>query len=194
MAQDLEGQQVLFGLFFKAPLSQESDASAFLQRLVERLGGRVNFNITVVDCRVYRHFPGYEPGELVPVHKGIMIVNCMTPSEETEGSFNRWYADEHIPMLSAVPGWLSSTRYMLVDSIYVSVKTGQSDKSTPKYLALHEWVDEAIFEKVEYRSAVDTPWRTEVIAAVQERQRFVLGYGGLLDDLVRSVPDDKQQN
>lgn len=193
MAQDLEGQQVLFGFFFRAPLSQESDASAFLQCLVERLGGSVSLDISTVDCRVYRQLPGYESGELVPVHKGIIIVNCMTPSEETEGSFNRWYADEHIPMLSAVPGWLSSTRYILIDSTYVSVKTKQEDKSTPKYLALHEWVDEGIFEKVEYRSAVDTPWRTEVIAAVQERQRFLLKYGGILDDLVRIGFDDKRQ-
>lgn len=157
------------------------------------LGGNANPGVSSADCRVYRRLPGHEPRELGQVHKGIIVVNCMTPSAEAETSFNKWYSEEHIPMLSAVPGWLSSTRYILIDSRHISVEPGKGGESVPKYLALHEWVDEDVFERMEYKSAVNTPWRTEVISSVQEKQRFVLGYSGVLDDLARNGFNNKQQ-
>jgi hypothetical protein len=59
---------------------------------------------------------------------------------------------------------------------------GALGDTVPKYLAIHEWIDDGIFQTKEYKAAVDTPWRKEVIAGVRAGERFVMKYIGTLEE------------
>lgn len=100
-----------------------------------------------------------------------MVINAMTPSPESEEQFNTWYAEEHVPMLQKVPGWVDSKRFKLVKA---------SGHPPPKYLALHAWRSVDSFGSEEFKSATNTPWRTRIIDAVIQKERELLRYEGRL--------------
>lgn len=84
----------------------------------------------------------------------LLAVTMTVRPGEPEDDFNRWYADEHIPMLSRIPGWRRSRR--LVTSVI--------DAQAPKeYIALHEFAAVNGFDGPEHKAAVSTPWRTRVM-------------------------------
>src|ERR1700722_18908246 len=58
-----------------------------------------------------------------------------------EDEFNRWYNEEHIGRLLAVPGFLSAGRY-------VALKGG------PKYLAIYELEDHNVLRSAAYLGTV----------------------------------------
>ncbi|KAM5543029.1 hypothetical protein V8D89_003413 [Ganoderma adspersum] len=96
---------------------------------------------------------------------------------EVEDDLNRWYRDEHIPLLAKVPGWRRSRRYVLRD-IGPASGTGagalEEKGRPPKYLAVHEWESLASFETEEFRHATSTPWRMRLFegAEVWDRRLF----------------------
>ncbi|KAJ6631404.1 hypothetical protein B0H10DRAFT_1978572 [Mycena sp. CBHHK59/15] len=103
-----------------------------------------------------------------------MVFNGMTPNDSAEETFNAWYAEEHIPMLSAVPGWQSSTRFRLMSA----------SLSSSRYLALHTWENLAAFESPEFKAATNTPWRTRVVVEqVNQKERYLLEYRGITGEL-----------
>ncbi|KAJ7721465.1 hypothetical protein B0H16DRAFT_1228576, partial [Mycena metata] len=108
-----------------------------------------------VDIRTYETIP---PRIQISVptspEKHFMVLNGMTPNESAEQTFNDWYTEEHIPMLSAVPGWRSSRRFRLLSA---------SSTDPPRYLALHEWENCDAFGTPEFKTATNTPWRTRVV-------------------------------
>ncbi|KAF5355132.1 hypothetical protein D9756_005565 [Leucocoprinus leucothites] len=176
----------LLGIFFQVALPEAVGVEKLLSGL-SQLPADVSGDpgtIASIDCRVYRPYNQLKPEVYVPTGEGTLVLNCMTPSAESEETFNRWYAEEHIPMLRAVPGWRSSTRYILVNSKCSVSYSAAKPVGVPKYFALHEWVGDKVFQTTEYKAAVDTPWRTEVMAGVQEKQRFVLQYIGKLREEV----------
>jgi len=118
-----------------------------------------------LECRLYSTQDPIVPSGFIELPASHILVSvAMSPNASSEKAFNDWYKEEHIPMLSRVPGWLASRRFNLISST----------AKTPKYLALHAWVSMSVFERSEYEAAVDTPWRTEIIDQVIERERFVL--------------------
>ncbi len=60
---------------------------------------------------------------------------------EFEAEFNRWYDEEHIARLLAVPGFLSAGRYAAV-------------KGAPKYLAMYELEDHNMLRSTFYLDTV----------------------------------------
>ncbi|PPQ67948.1 hypothetical protein CVT26_005828 [Gymnopilus dilepis] len=91
----------------------------------------------------------------------ILVSVGMTPSSENEADFNKWYNDEHIPMLSRAPGWIYSRRYRLL----------ASGDNAPQYLAIHGWENDLSFASESYKEAVSTPWRMAVVGNVIARER-----------------------
>ena len=70
---------------------------------------------------------------------------------EYEAEFNRWYNEEHIQRLLAVPGFLSAGRY-------VALKGG------PKYLAMYELEEANVLRTSAFLDAVrykPSPWRAK---------------------------------
>ncbi|KAF5357344.1 hypothetical protein D9758_005969 [Tetrapyrgos nigripes] len=118
-----------------------------------------------LDCRLYSTHsqnPVALTNSMPMTHT--LVFNAMTPSTASEQSFNDWYAEEHIPLLSRVPGWLASRRFKLISATM----------KAPAYLALHAFTSVSAFEQREYEAATNTPWRTEVIGQVIEKERIVL--------------------
>ncbi|KAH9937317.1 uncharacterized protein B0H18DRAFT_1113174 [Fomitopsis serialis] len=58
---------------------------------------------------------------------------------EYEEEFNRWYDEEHIPMLAKAPGWIRTRRFVLKDWEQMGVEGQKQQKEPPKYLAMHKW-------------------------------------------------------
>lgn len=131
---------------------------------------------TAVGRRLYdtlqdqdRQIPGYRALDQQPDTESagaVLLANTMKVKPgDPEDDFNRWYAEEHIPMLSRVPGWRRSRRFV----------TSVIDSAQPKeYLALHEFAAVNGLGGAEHNASVDTPWRTKVMdTAVLERTRRV---------------------
>ncbi|KAF7350906.1 hypothetical protein MSAN_01652700 [Mycena sanguinolenta] len=134
-----------------------------------------------LDTRIYEAFPSGTP-ILVPNLPGkhYMVLNGMTPNDAAEQTFNAWYTEEHIPMLSVVPGWRSSVRFRLVTA----------SKNPPRYLALHEWASCDAFQTAQFKAATNTPWRTRVVVEqVIQRERHLLEYQGTVEELKRMDDD-----
>lgn len=93
--------------------------------------------------------------------------------------YNNWYEQEHIPLLSAVPGWLKSTRWVLKEATSFSHAKEQEEKKLSDFLAIHEWESMASFKTEEFKQATNTPWRDRIIpkidTSLEERRNFGKG-------------------
>jgi pimeloyl-ACP methyl ester carboxylesterase len=75
---------------------------------------------------------------------------------------DRWYREEHIEMLSKVPGWLRTRRFV----------TSSIDAKAPvEYLALHEYAPKNGLGGPEFKAATSTDWNKEVMTKVVKEKR-----------------------
>ncbi|KAJ6593235.1 hypothetical protein B0H19DRAFT_1280236, partial [Mycena capillaripes] len=135
-----------------------------------------------IDIRIYETLP-FNVQISVPtlLQKHYMVLNGMTPNDVAEQTFNDWYAEEHVPMLSAVSGWRSSYRFRLLTA----------SENPPQYLALHEWESRDAFGTPELKAAINTLWRTRVVMEqVNKKERHLLEYLGTIEELKLNVPRD----
>ena len=106
-----------------------------------------------------------------------IAMNSFQPEDTSEQDFHDWYEQEHIPMLSKVPGWLRSSRWQLTDARDPRRWEEVQTSNVAKYLALHEVEDaDAVYASEQLQAAVSTPWRNEVIAGcdkVKEEGRLL---------------------
>jgi hypothetical protein len=86
------------------------------------------------------------PGDAGPVPEAVaLFVAIGDVREGYEEEFNRWYDEEHLPMLASVPGVLRARRF--------KAKVG-----TPRYLALYDLADPLAPRRAEWQAANGTPW------------------------------------
>jgi len=111
-----------------------------------------------INRRIYA--PISDSGPITAAPAVLMAVSMSVPAG-TEDDMDAWYAEEHIPMLLAVPGWRRSRRYVLT--------TGDG----PKYLSLHEIDSHAAFDRPEYKAAISTPWRDRIVESAIGREKRV---------------------
>lgn len=84
------------------------------------------------------------------------------PGKATE--LDRWYDEEHVDMLSKVPGWLRTRRFVTASVL--------NSKEPVEYLALHEYAPKNGLGGEEFKAATSTPWAKEIsTAVVQEKRR-----------------------
>lgn len=76
--------------------------------------------------------------------------------------YQKWYLEEHIPMLSKIPGWLRTRLY---------VTAAVENKEQLEYVALHEYAPKNGLDGPEYQAAISTPWRNEVQKTVIKEKR-----------------------
>ncbi|KAF9063006.1 hypothetical protein BDP27DRAFT_1385041 [Rhodocollybia butyracea] len=93
---------------------------------------------------------------------------------EGEAEFNKWYEEEHIPMISKIPGWTRSRRFALANNMVRG--SLEPDIMICKYLAVHDFTRDDYLESPEAKAAISTPWRDEVVKGVvgREMRRFEL--------------------
>lgn len=92
-----------------------------------------------------------------------------------EDDYNTWYDEEHIPMLTEVPGWVRSRRF---DLEYAEA-TGSEAKEgrPPKHLSIHEWETPGALETAQFKAATSTPWRQKLLeTAILEARMRVLKF------------------
>ncbi|KAI0658235.1 hypothetical protein C8Q70DRAFT_209506 [Cubamyces menziesii] len=130
--------------------------------------------IGLLDRRTYELLePVYPPkngDEYDPLKPGpyasIVEVDVKPEGEE---EFNRWYDEEHIPMVTKVPGWLRSRRFVLLQC--GAIGAGAADAKPLKYLAIHEWEIPPQYESAEMKAAMATEWSKKVMGNILSFRR-----------------------
>jgi pimeloyl-ACP methyl ester carboxylesterase len=97
----------------------------------------------------------------------VLVAVSLSLKDGKDGEeLDRWYDEEHIDMLSKVPGWLRTRRF--VTSSILEGKEGT------EYLALHEYSPENGVDGEKYRAATSTQWARDIMAnLVKEKKRRV---------------------
>jgi hypothetical protein len=117
--------------------------------------------LAVLDRRVYELIDEHGTAGGAPP---VVVCTSMSVPAEREPDLHSWYLEEHIPLLHAIPGWLRTRRYRLVEG------------GAPRFLALHELADTAPMATAAYRHATSTPRREELIRSVTARERRVFAF------------------
>jgi hypothetical protein len=99
-----------------------------------------------------------DSGEIDETPPILMMVAFDVPAHRTE-DVERWYAEEHIPLLCRAPGWRRARRYEV-----------REWRGAPRYtsIALHELRDVQTLDSPERAYARATAWR----AAMQDEPWF----------------------
>ncbi|RJE23948.1 Alpha beta hydrolase [Aspergillus sclerotialis] len=84
----------------------------------------------------------------------VAVTLTVQPDQAKEEEVDRWYREEHTEMLSRVPGWRRSRRYI----------TSSIDPNAPRqYIALHEYAPKNGLGGPEHQASMNTPWRNKVM-------------------------------
>lgn len=132
--------------------------------------------LETMDRRVYELFSEkVSPAHASASNQIFRFLGLQPGPQLSEEDYNRWYEEEHVPLLSVVPGWLKSTRWKLKDAT-VKIDGRVAEKKISRYLAIHEWESLDAFATPEFKHAVSTPWRDEIMPeidkVVDERRNF----------------------
>ena len=119
-------------------------------------------SLATLDRRVYELIS--DSGAASEEPPPVVLAVSMSVQPGMDADLAAWYADEHIPMLLAVPGWRRVRRFRLIAG------------TAPAYLALHELTTMAALEDPGFRAAVTTPWRNRIAESVTAREQRVFGF------------------
>ncbi|GAD95888.1 conserved hypothetical protein [Paecilomyces variotii No. 5] len=113
-----------------------------------------------VDRRLYdllddQHAENFRPLEELnaPVEGSVLVALSTTVQPGKEAELDRWYREEHIPLLTKVPGWLRTRRF-------ASSNIEKHDEV--EYLTLHEYAANNGLGGPEWQAATSTPWTKEI--------------------------------
>ena len=87
----------------------------------------------------------------------VSVALDLKAGEEYAEEWEKWYKEEHIDMLSKVPGWLR-TRMYITSSI--------DGNARPEYVALHDYKPQNGLGGAEFQAAVSTPWAKRMLNEV----------------------------
>ncbi|KAK5145293.1 hypothetical protein LTR04_001334 [Oleoguttula sp. CCFEE 6159] len=91
----------------------------------------------------------------------VAISLSLHPGKEQE--LDRWYDEEHFGMITKVPGWLRSRRF---------VNSSIESKDRVEWLTIHEFAAKNAIGGEEHKAAASTPWAKDIMSnVVQERRR-----------------------
>jgi pimeloyl-ACP methyl ester carboxylesterase len=92
------------------------------------------------------------------------LITLQDQSKKAE--FDKWMEEEHIPLLSKVPGFRRARRFI---SSHIEPP---KDPNDTEYLALYDYDPDVDFNCKEFQSAINTPWRAEIFdKAVKDKKR-----------------------
>ncbi|SLM39857.1 Dimeric alpha-beta barrel [Lasallia pustulata] len=125
-----------------------------------------------VDRRIYDLVKSWESKEFKRLEKVkaeteenvlVTVSLSLNTGEENVKELENWYNKEHVSMLSRVPGWLRTRRF---------VTSSVEGKQEIEYLALHEYAPQNGLGGEEFKAATSTPWDNKIMAqVVQEKRR-----------------------
>ncbi|KAF2199733.1 alpha/beta hydrolase-like protein [Delitschia confertaspora ATCC 74209] len=100
----------------------------------------------------------------------VAVSLTLQPGKDKQDELAKWYKEEHIDMLSKVPGWRRTRRFV------TSTLEGDKEK---EWLALHEYAPENGLGGEEFKAAVSTPWNEKIQKEVvrgRKRRTYDLYY------------------
>lgn len=138
--------------------------------------GQVDVKRYFYDLVAEQKSPDFVPIEQLPDTEAegrvlVAVENTVTALEGAEQLLDKWYDEEHVPMLAKVPGWLRTRRFRTSVAL---------DKDAPlTYLILHEYKKENGLGGPEYKAATSTKWRDDIferVIANKHRRTYELFY------------------
>lgn len=137
--------------------------------------GQVQVDRRFYDLVLSRESPSFKPIESLSNAESenrpqVIVEATLKNVEGAEAAYRKWYEEEHIEMLSRVPGWLR-TRWYKTSSI--------EDVGKVTYLAIHDYTQQNGLGGPEHKACMSTPWRSEVDEKYVEskgRREFSLFY------------------
>jgi hypothetical protein len=100
----------------------------------------------------------------------LIISATLTPgSEDNAKELEKWYREEHIPLLSKTPNYVRTRLFKHVDTTVLHEYSRQAaDPIGPgSYLALHEFSGDS-FDMAEIAKVDETKWTAKVLAGLKE--------------------------
>lgn len=97
-----------------------------------------------------------------PLDAPFLVSVYFSVPDDRADEFNRWYNEEHVPMLLKCGDWLMCRRFSIEDA----------DPEPWTHLALHYLRDEAALKSPERLAANETPWRKKLAEESWFRGRF----------------------
>ncbi|MCZ7564195.1 MAG: hypothetical protein M5U08_10745 [Burkholderiales bacterium] len=90
------------------------------------------------------------PGDAFPpAGSRALFLACGDVPAGHEVGFNRWYDEEHVPLLARVPGVLCARRF-------------RARSATLRYVALYDLADESVSRAREWQAARETEWARRI--------------------------------
>ncbi|CDO68428.1 hypothetical protein BN946_scf184707.g9 [Trametes cinnabarina] len=129
-------------------------------------------SLSLLDVRMYellepnhtaKEDDAYDPAKPGPV-MSIVEFEVKPEVSGAEGDMNRWYDEEHVLLLSKIPGWVRSRRFVLVNR--TAMGPWAEDERQLKYLVIHEWESADVFERPDFKAAWETEWTKRVLENV----------------------------
>jgi len=112
------------------------------------------------DCTVFRRWACEQilPGSAQPhMLSHALFAAIGDVPVEWEDEFNRWYDEEHIPMLSRVAGVLRARRF-------------RDPHGSPRYIALYELADANVVDQSAWKAAAATEWARRMDQLTRSRE------------------------
>ncbi|KAF7356621.1 hypothetical protein MVEN_00996200 [Mycena venus] len=161
MLSDIETLEVVNSEAYTASRARVSDREKAILEKIEGLSRR-----TYVHMSTFTH-PDTAANSLPCKFVLVVAIDMTTPEEEDD--LNKWYDEEHMDLLSKIPGWKQGRRYKLVDS---SQKGLMTDKPVYKYVAVHEFSENNFLSSPEFKVATSTEWRERVMKNAKRKARI----------------------
>lgn len=104
------------------------------------------------------------PGDAAPAAGAhALFLACGDVPAAHEAEFNRWYDDEHVPMLRRVEGVLAARRF-------------RARAGSPRYIALYDLADERIPGSPGWRDVLATPWSRRIDELTKDSEWILRTY------------------
>jgi hypothetical protein len=117
-------------------------------------------------CALFRRWACEQitPGDASPAPGAIaLFVAIGDVAHSHEDEFNRWYDEEHLPLLARVPGVLGARRF-------------RAEAGTPRYVALYDLADPLAPQRPEWRAANETEWARRMDALTADVEWILRTY------------------
>ncbi|KAL1596417.1 hypothetical protein SLS60_009063 [Paraconiothyrium brasiliense] len=94
----------------------------------------------------------------------VAVYLSLKDGEGKEEELAKWYREEHVPLLSKVPGWRRTRRFV---TSYLDLQEGREKV----YLALHEYAPQNGLGGAEFKKATSTVWNDKIYESVVASKR-----------------------
>lgn len=143
-----------------------SEAYLALRSNVSLKEASITLRLTTFQRAVYSNFTTLQNPSVTSSSlpgKFLLTVAVNPSSAEIEDEQNRWYAEEHLSLLSKVPGFLRARRFRLVNHAELSTNVDwDSIKPPAKYITLYDWDRDTFIETQEFKNVMLTQWAQRI--------------------------------